>query len=335
MIAVFGGVIGPLIQVFPGRNAGTRIAAFAIHALQLRRVAERAGSVGAVVIHHATERMPGQIILARRVPQIGDALIGQRKIFCLFGLAHDRMVMDRRGVRLAAAWRGAGFHLVSSLVCRRLPFRNATGRKIEAPIGSIIAYAGEVTHAWEDQNGWLRCDGRLLDNTQADNAALFKAIGFAWGGDNDTKFNVPDLQGLFLRGVDPVRPPPQDRPGDTHVPFPADPDRDQRFPIRLGGNSGNKVGSAQLYGTALPTDYNKPFITETGGGHNHRMNFEIYASRDVDSQYNTVAYPSRTQDFTQWPHTELSGEHYHHIRHGGDSETRPLNAYVHWIIRYK
>src|SRR5215472_16484252 len=110
----------------------------------------------------------------------------------------------------------------------------------DSPIGSIIAYGGEIDRAWEDQNGWLRCDGRLLDNTLPDNVDLFNAIGFAWGGDGDTKFNVPDLQGFFLRGVDPSRPPPT---WDTPLPWPVDPDRDERFPIRFGGNHGKRVGS--------------------------------------------------------------------------------------------
>src|SRR6266581_7076764 len=103
----------------------------------------------------------------------------------------------------------------------------------ESPIGSIIAYAGEATRDWEGQTGWLRCDGRLLDRTQPDYVALFEAIRFAWGGDGDSKFNVPDLQGFFLRGVDPDRPQPT---ADTRVPYPADPDRDGRFAIRFGGN---------------------------------------------------------------------------------------------------
>ena len=47
----------------------------------------------------------------------------------------------------------------------------------ESPIGSIIAYGGEIKRGWEDQNGWLRCDGRLLDGTQPDYVALFEAIG--------------------------------------------------------------------------------------------------------------------------------------------------------------
>jgi hypothetical protein len=196
----------------------------------------------------------------------------------------------------------------------------------DSPIGSIIAYAGEITRAWEDQNGWLRCDGRELDvSTQPDYADLFTAIGFAWGGDGDSKFNVPDLQGLFLRGVDPVRRPPS---RDTRVPFPADPDRDLRFPIRFGGNLGNKVGSAQLYATALPT--HSTFKTQTAGQHSHNMNFETTATRDVDSQANTVAYPALVLPL---PPTEAAGDHAHEIVAGGDSESRPLNAYVHWIIR--
>jgi microcystin-dependent protein len=194
----------------------------------------------------------------------------------------------------------------------------------DSPIGSIIAYAGEITREWEDANGWLRCDGRPLDRTQPDNADLYNAIGFAWGGDNDTQFNVPDLQGFFLRGVDPVRRPPS---RDTRVPFPADPEREQRFEIRFGGNKGNKVGSAQLYATALPTH---SFKTQTAGQHSHNMNFETTATRDVDSQANTVAYPALVAPL---PVTEAAGDHAHEIVAGGDSESRPLNAYVHWIIR--
>jgi tail collar domain len=198
----------------------------------------------------------------------------------------------------------------------------------DSPIGSIIAYAGVITRAWEDQNGWLHCDGRLLDATQPDNVALFKAIGFAWGGDGDSKFNVPDLQGFFLRGVDPERPPPT---ADTRVPFPVDKETNFRFPIRFGGNEGNKVGSAQLFATARPREANK-FITSPSGGHTHRMNFETTATRDVNSQSNTVAFPLRGGEM---PQTESGGNHKHEIADGGDVETRPINAYVYWIIRHK
>jgi len=107
------------------------------------------------------------------------------------------------------------------------------------------------------------------------------------------RFNVPDLQGFFLRGVDPDRPEP---PGDSRVPFPADKDRNFRFPIRFGGNDGNKVGSAQRGATAIP--FSK-FKMTSAGNHVHAMNFEITATRDVNGQNNTVANPSRLSDSNQ------------------------------------
>ncbi|WP_175868722.1 phage tail protein [Bartonella gabonensis] len=49
--------------------------------------------------------------------------------------------------------------------------------------------------------GWLPCDGAAYLRT--DYPALYEAIGTRWGGsDSWTKFNVPDLRGVFLRGVD-------------------------------------------------------------------------------------------------------------------------------------
>ena len=52
-----------------------------------------------------------------------------------------------------------------------------------APIGSIVAYAGPVDAAWETANGWMACDGRLLDRADPLYTPLFDAIGFIWGGD--------------------------------------------------------------------------------------------------------------------------------------------------------
>ncbi|MBZ2197325.1 phage tail protein [Occultella gossypii] len=41
--------------------------------------------------------------------------------------------------------------------------------------------------------GWAACDGRLLAISQ--NAALFSLLGTQYGGDGQTTFAVPDLQG--------------------------------------------------------------------------------------------------------------------------------------------
>lgn len=49
--------------------------------------------------------------------------------------------------------------------------------------------------------GWLLCDGKAYSRN--DYSELFATIGTVWGeGDGVTTFNVPDLRGMFLRGVD-------------------------------------------------------------------------------------------------------------------------------------
>ncbi|WP_212112161.1 phage tail protein [Bartonella queenslandensis] len=48
---------------------------------------------------------------------------------------------------------------------------------------------------------WLICDGKAY--LRRDYGDLFETIGTVWGeGDGVTTFNVPDLRGMFLRGVD-------------------------------------------------------------------------------------------------------------------------------------
>ncbi len=49
-------------------------------------------------------------------------------------------------------------------------------------------------------SGWLDCDGSAISRTTYSN--LFAQIGTTWGiGDGSTTFNLPDLQGAYLRGV--------------------------------------------------------------------------------------------------------------------------------------
>ena len=47
--------------------------------------------------------------------------------------------------------------------------------------------------------GFLLCDGAAINRTTY--AVLFSAVGTTWGaGDSSTTFNIPDLEGAFLRG---------------------------------------------------------------------------------------------------------------------------------------
>jgi microcystin-dependent protein len=53
-------------------------------------------------------------------------------------------------------------------------------------------------------SGWLKANGAGVNRTTY--AALFAAIGTVYGvGDGTTTFNVPDLRGEFIRGLDDAR----------------------------------------------------------------------------------------------------------------------------------
>lgn len=97
------------------------------------------------------------------------------------------------------------------------------------PAGMISPFAGPVENI---PYGWMLCDGSEISRSEYAN--LFDAIGVCWGiGDGSTTFNLPDLRGMFLRGVS----------GDSGN----DEDADGRIVLNdNGGNTGNQVGSYQI-----------------------------------------------------------------------------------------
>ena len=87
------------------------------------------------------------------------------------------------------------------------------------PSGTIVAYGGTTAPA-----GWVFCDGTSYSGTNATYAALYAALGTAYGGQTTTMaFNVPDLRGRFVRGAD---------DGSGH-----DPDAASRIASAAGGNA--------------------------------------------------------------------------------------------------
>lgn len=64
------------------------------------------------------------------------------------------------------------------------------------PAGIISPYAGSAA-----PNGYMLCNGSAINRT--DYARLFTAIGTAYGaGNGSTTFNIPDLRGRVIAGVD-------------------------------------------------------------------------------------------------------------------------------------
>lgn len=175
------------------------------------------------------------------------------------------------------------------------------------PPGTITAFGGTNVPA-----GWLLCDGSALDAHNVRYANLFKSIGQAWGnggtappgalypavpgGENQTEFNVPDLRGRFLRGVS----------GATS----RDPERDSRTADQPGGNFGNAVGSVQL---------------DQFASHTHIYNdFRPHGTEGTEVD----AYDKGGQDDAVY---RLDGTRT--SQPSGGTETRPKNAYVHYLIK--
>lgn len=117
---------------------------------------------------------------------------------------------------------------------------------------------------------------------------------------------IPDLRGVFLRGL------------DYAIAGKALTSRD----------SARAPGSYQVDATKYP---NAGLKTNSTGSHSHLLNLETTASRDASGMVlNTVAYPLIGTNRS----TSESGAHSHAIS-GGDEETRPENVAVFYYIKVK
>lgn len=172
-----------------------------------------------------------------------------------------------------------------------------TMRLLSVPVGTIIAYAGPVTDETDlKSKGWLPCDGREVSRT--DHSALFEVIKEAWGeGNRGTTFHLPDLRGVFLRGVN------NKRTGEF-----ADPDANKRPECSPGGNRGNDVGSCQL---------------DEFKEHKHDWKFGL--DRDDKGGGGGAKEFTQSSNKSHWTPP---------IDFAGGNETRPKNAYVNYLIKF-
>ena len=172
------------------------------------------------------------------------------------------------------------------------------------PAGTIVAFGGDNTKV---PDGWMLCDGRELDNTDAQYQALFNAIQYNWGTSNHTNlFRIPETRGYFLRGT---------ANGSSN-----DPDRTTRVAVHSGGNSGDNVGSAQADGLKRHThvfDYSDAYYSEkiNGAGGTEWGSGDT----DKDNKKLVTAMTGTTRDGSA--NGLISGE------------TRPRNVYVNYIIK--
>lgn len=183
------------------------------------------------------------------------------------------------------------------------PYSDVAYNAILFPPGMVSPFAGDSIPA-----GWLLCDGSAISRTEYAN--LYKVIGVCWGvGDGSTTFNLPDLRGLFLRGVS----------GDSGN----DEDADSRIVLHdNGGNTGNNVGSYQ--GDAI-------------------RNIEGTWTQQLMKEYVTTIATGALQ---AWESSgTVNTSHGSGSNAGGikldaslvvptGNDNRPKNAYVNYIIKY-
>jgi microcystin-dependent protein len=202
----------------------------------------------------------------------------------------------------------------------------------KTPVGTIIASGTPF-----NPPGYIYCDGRILDRTNPAHVDLFGAIGTSFGAPNATQFRVPDLRGLFLRGVDQGRG--------------LDPDRNSRIAMN-GGNVGDAIGSYQVDQNATHNHaFSASANTSGAGGHNHFTNGgagqrglarqsaggERSTTDGVDSGLSGIELDVWYGGATGIPH---DGHHSHSVTVSGTTgatggaESRPKNLGVFYYIKY-
>ena len=180
-----------------------------------------------------------------------------------------------------------------------------------APVGAVVAFAAEGAPP-----GWLLCDGTAVSREKF--ATLFAVIKTRHGaGDGSTTFNLPDYSGRFLRGAN-----------TSH----ARRDSGPRTAMASGGVA-DGVGSIEDWTTGAPRLVS--FVTANDGVHHHSYDhqdglFPLYNGYDINNagSHHPIARLN-LQSFV----TADAGGHHHAVT-GGDTETRPDNAAVSFIIKY-
>lgn len=182
----------------------------------------------------------------------------------------------------------------------RLTSQGLLATPVNFPIATIHAFAG--TSAPE---GWAMCDGSEVSKTQY--AALYAVIGDIYGTPVDSNnFVLPDLRGEFLRGLDDMGTAAGARGKDVD-------------------GTARTVGQTQVDATA-PNGLG----TNTTGNHTHTQQI------DASTGTNTALLGESTRASTPADYTisniSSAGNHSHTIT-SSDTETRPANIAINYIIK--
>ena len=176
------------------------------------------------------------------------------------------------------------------------------------PVGVVLPFAGNVA-----PGGYLLCDGQAVSRETY--STLFSVIGITFGsGNGSTTFNVPDLRGEFIRGLDGGR------------------------GVDSGRVLGSAQGSANLSHTHTGTTASGgPTSTGSAGLHRHTVptrpgsgsnQFEVssdYGGNDI--------YGRDTSETGNHSHSISPHSHTMSLNNSGGTEARPRNIALNHIIK--
>ncbi|MBR6847482.1 MAG: tail fiber protein [Bacteroidales bacterium] len=184
------------------------------------------------------------------------------------------------------------------------PYAEVAYNAFAIPAGVIVPFGGE-----EVPFGWMLCDGAEVSRTEYAN--LYNAIGVCWGiGDGATTFNLPDMRGVFLRGVSGAS-------GN-------DEDAEDRLVLNdNGGNTGNNVGS-----------YQGDAIRNITGSMSPVRGFQTNPSvRTTSGAFNSTDTGLEGGRNSEWRGASIITFDASRVVPVGN-DNRPKNVYVNYIIKY-
>lgn len=195
----------------------------------------------------------------------------------------------------------------------------------EAAPPGVVSY----TAASSAPTGWIKANGAQVSRTTY--AALFAAIGTLYGaGDGYTTFNVPDLRGLFVRGLD-------DGKGIDPSRAQGSVQSSQNLSHNHGGTTGGHSANHIHYGTTDSPNadhiHYTPVVSSSFGGVAGIASTAFNGSGTSTGQYMPTGGISSNHQHA-FATSGASADHNHSIPAAGGTESRPTNMALLAIIKY-
>tara|TARA_R100000234_G_scaffold119202_1_gene101488 strand:+ start:1043 stop:2254 length:1212 start_codon:yes stop_codon:yes gene_type:complete len=181
------------------------------------------------------------------------------------------------------------------------------------PVGAIFCMPETAV-----PTGYVECNGQSLNKTQSANTALFNLIQYKYGGSGNN-FNVPDLRGQFVRGVN---------------------------TSNSGTDSNRGIGSSQSsQNQSHNHSYSNNSITVSGANHTHSIRklslqpsiasvaITLGSGQGYQIGYATNFSGDTNQAINTSGNLSMSGSVGITINNAGGNESRPSNIALMYIIK--